>query len=67
VSAFFPEVKPAHLANQGVKVEACRMTTAAYRGLEELLARDGVKGKHVTIAKLTIVAFGREKEKKDGQ
>jgi hypothetical protein len=62
VSAFFPEVKPAHLANQGCSIEACRLTTAAYRGLEEIFNRDGIKGKHITIAKVTVVAFGREKK-----
>ena len=65
VSAFFPELRPAHMAYQHCVVVAGTIAVAARRGLIELLNIDGVKGKHIAIAKLTIVAFG--KEKKEGE
>jgi hypothetical protein len=64
VSAFFPEVKPAHEAQQSCTVSACRLTTAAQRGLEDLLSRAALKGKHISTARVTIVAAGKEQRER---
>ena len=61
VSAFFPEVRPAHEAQQSCSVAACDMPAAAQRALDELLRRECIKGKHISVVKLTIVAAGKEK------
>lgn len=58
VSAFFPEVKPAHASEQTCTIEACRMTTAAQRGLEKLLQRDGIKGKKITTVRINMRLIG---------
>jgi hypothetical protein len=63
VNAFFPEIKPAHEAMQSCSVEAVKMSTAARIGLETIFARDAIKGRHVTSAKVSVIAAGREKEK----
>lgn len=55
VDAFFPEVKPAHVSQQGCTVPASNAPVAANRGLAELLTRDGIKGKHIGVVKLTLV------------
>jgi len=60
ISAFFPEVKPAHLAQQSCVVPASGIEVAARRGLECLLDLEGIKGKHINIVKLSIVAAGKD-------
>lgn len=62
ISAFFPEVKPAHMAHQACTVEASSIVSASRRGMAELLNVEGVKGKRIGIAKITIVACGKEKK-----
>lgn len=54
VSAFFPEVKPAHVAWQSITIEGGTIVEAALRGLSRLRERPGIKGKHVTEVRLTI-------------
>lgn len=54
VSAFFPELRPAHLAQQEVKVRASSIGTAARVGVDVIRDRDGIKGKQITTARLTI-------------
>ncbi len=61
VSAFFPEVKPAHEATQSCTVTASSMAIAANFGLKEFFEREAIKHKHITIVKLSIVAAGEEK------
>lgn len=61
ISAFFPEVKPAHEAMQSCTVQANRISTAAQRGLDEVLSRDAIKHRHITIVKLSIISAGKEK------
>ena len=61
ISAFFPQVKPAHLAQQSCAVRADGIATAARRGLEYILESDDLKGKHITIARISIVAAGKER------
>lgn len=66
ISAFFPQVKPAHLAQRSCTVHACKMTTAALRGLEKLLSSEELHGKHISIVKLSIVAAGKDTAPKQG-
>lgn len=61
VSAFFPEVKPAHEATQSCTVEAASMGIAARLALSEISQREAIKGRHLTVAKLSIVLAGKEK------
>ena len=48
ISAFFPEVKPAHAAFQSYVSKASEMDIAVSRGVADLRARPGVKGKRIT-------------------
>jgi hypothetical protein len=54
ISAFFPEVKPAHAAFQSCVSKASEMDIAVSRGLSELRARPGVNGKRISEVRLTI-------------
>lgn len=54
VTAFFPELRPAHLAEQSCTVRASSLGTAARVGLDVIRDRDDMKGKRITTAKLTI-------------
>lgn len=63
VCARFPEVKPAHKSEQSCNVDAPDVATAAQRALETIYDREEIRGKHITIVNLTIVAAGREKTK----
>lgn len=54
VTAFFPEVKPAHCAWQTVTVLAGDIAAATNRAVRELRASPGVAGKHVSVIKFTI-------------
>lgn len=54
VEAFFPEVKPAHVAWQSCEVKATDMHTAAARGLHELRERPGVRGKRISEVALKV-------------
>lgn len=58
VTAFFPEVRPAHLAEQSCVVRASSLGTAARVGLDVIRDRDGMKGKKITTAKLTVRLIG---------
>jgi hypothetical protein len=66
VSAFFPEVRPAHLAQQSCTVDASDMAVAARRGLEFIFEAAAIKGKRISVAKLTIVAASKEKQISQG-
>ena len=62
VSAHFPEVRPAHLAAyQSCVVKASDIKVAAGRGLAEILSRQEMKGKHISVVKLSIVVASKEK------
>lgn len=63
VSAFFPEVKPAHIAQLSTTVAATSIRVAAHRGLARILDLEAMKGKHVSIVKLTIIAVGKDKSR----
>ncbi|MBZ5700265.1 MAG: hypothetical protein LAN84_00300 [Acidobacteriia bacterium] len=54
ITAFFPEVKPAHAAWQTATVTASNVAVATSRALWELRERPGVAGKHVSEIRLTI-------------
>lgn len=54
VTAFFPEVKPAHRVWQTVAVSAGDFAAAAVRALHEIRSRSGVAGKRVSEVRLTI-------------
>ncbi len=54
VEAYFPEVKPAHCAFHSVVVRVSGMSVAARVAIEEIRRRPEMRGKRVTIAKLTI-------------
>lgn len=58
MSAFFPELRPAHLAQQDVKVRASSLGTAARVGLDVIRDRDGMKGKKITTARITVRLIG---------
>jgi hypothetical protein len=65
VSAFFPEVKPAHQAQQSCTVEASSLARASRIGIEQILKLDALKGRRISVARLTIVAAGKEKSQGD--
>lgn len=54
ISAYFPEVKPAHAAFQSCVSKGSDVDVAVSRGLAELRARPNVKGKHISEIRLTI-------------
>ncbi len=54
VTAFFPELRPAHLAEQSVTVRASSLGTAARVGLDVIRERDEMKGKRLTTARITV-------------
>lgn len=54
VEAYFPEVKPAHCAFQSVVVRVSGMNVAARVAIEEIRRRPEMRGKRITVAKLTI-------------
>jgi hypothetical protein len=54
VTAFFPEVKPAHNAWWTVTVTASDFTVAATRGLRKIRSYPGISGKHITEVRLTV-------------
>jgi len=54
VSAFFPEVKPAHMAEQSIVVKASDIGTAARRAIDGIRERGGIKGKRIATVKLTV-------------
>ena len=54
IDAFYPEVKPAHLAFQSCVAKADDMRTAVARGIGVLRSRPGVKGKRIREVRLTV-------------
>lgn len=53
VTAYFPEVKPAHAAWQTITVTAFDFTVAATRGLQKIRLLPGLTGKHIREVRLT--------------
>jgi hypothetical protein len=64
VTAFFPEVKPAHRAEQHCVVQANNMALAAKRGLQQL-RKEAAAGKRVTTVRLTIRVIGNVDNRKE--
>lgn len=62
VSAFFPEVRPAHQAQQSCFVDACDIPAAARRALDQILGLEAVRGRHISVVKVTIVAASKDKK-----
>jgi hypothetical protein len=62
VTAFFPEVKPAHSAWQTVTVPAGDLAVAATRALHAIRRRPGVAGKRISVVQLTIRDSGGKAE-----
>ena len=60
ISAYFPEVKPAHAAFQHCVGKASEMDTAVARGLRELRDRPGIKGKRITEVNIKVKEINRE-------
>jgi len=58
VTAFFPEVKPAHCAWQTITVSAGEFAVAAGRALHEIRSRPGIAGKRIGELRLTIKESG---------
>lgn len=58
VTAFFPEVKPAHAAWQTVVATGSDINVAVSRGMRELRSRPGVAGKRVSEVRLTVKETG---------
>ena len=54
VEVFFPELKPAHAADQRVSVNASSLGVAAARGLAEIRKREEVKGKRIRTARILV-------------
>jgi hypothetical protein len=65
ISAFFPEVMPAHLAHQSCTVVASDVSVAANRGLKRLIGFEPLKGKHISTVRMTIIAASKEKRHED--
>jgi hypothetical protein len=64
VEAFFPEVRPAHLADQRVTVRASSLGTAARVGLDVIRDRDAMRGKKITTARITVRLIAPKGESK---
>jgi hypothetical protein len=62
VSAFFPELRPAHLAEQEVKVRASSIGTAARVGIDVMRESDAMKGKKITTARITVRLINANKD-----
>jgi hypothetical protein len=60
VSAFFPEVKPAHAAWQTCTMQGSDLGVAAVRALHEIRTRPGIAGKHITEVRLTVKLLDTE-------
>jgi hypothetical protein len=58
VTAFFPDVKPAHAAFQTCMVKGNHIGVAALRALRIIRTRDGIAGKHIREIHLTIEESG---------
>lgn len=54
ITAFFPELKPAHAAFQDCNFDASNMGQAAHRALLDIRARPALKGKRITEVRLTV-------------
>lgn len=54
VSAYFPEVKPAHQAFQSCVGKGSMMSIAMARAVDEIRARPALKGKRISEVRLTI-------------
>lgn len=54
VTAFFPDVRPAHAAFQSCEAKADSMATAAARGLTEIRKRPAIKGRRIRQVQLII-------------
>jgi hypothetical protein len=54
ISAFFPEVKPAHEAFQSCVSKGSEMNVAVCRALAEMRDRPGLKRKRITEVRLTV-------------
>ena len=54
VTAYFPEVRPAHLADQRVTVRASSLGTAARAGIDVIRERQELRGKKITTARITV-------------
>jgi hypothetical protein len=62
VSAFFPELRPAHLAEQRIVVQASSLRSALSRAFGLIRNREGIKGKTIRIAKVTIAETPARRE-----
>jgi hypothetical protein len=58
ITAYFPEVRPAHLAEQACVVRASSLGTAARVGLDVIRDRDEMRGKRITTARITVRMIG---------
>jgi hypothetical protein len=67
VSAFFPEVKPAHEAFQSCSFDASNMGHAVHRALLDIRARPALKGKRITEVRLTVKEINCAKTLFDAQ
>jgi hypothetical protein len=56
IEAYFPEAI-AHRAHQSCRKEATTLPLAVKRGIEELLKRNGVKGKRIHNARITVTVL----------
>lgn len=67
VSAFFPEVKPAHQAFQSCTAYGGRASIAVSRALDEMFSLPGIKGRHITEVRLTVKEIGKVSSSKGDQ
>lgn len=58
MTAFFPQLRPAHLAEQSVIVRASSLGTAAHVGMDKIRDREELRGKKITTAKITVRLMG---------
>ena len=61
IQAFFPELKPAHLAHQEIVVERTTLRGALGLAMDEIKRRAGIKGKRITVAKFIVIELGGKK------
>lgn len=63
IEAYFPQVKPAHAADQSCTIRATGIGVALARAWRELKKRPELKGKRIKTVKFTLTEIGRVAER----
>jgi hypothetical protein len=59
ISAFFPEVRPAHRAFESCTAKASTISAALSRGMKEIRQRPALKGKRIKEVRITVKELDR--------